>query len=120
VHESLGVSIWWLLGTLGLTGIGQGMAVSPNQEITMAEVPVEYAGIAGGVMLTGQRVGTASGIAIVTAVCCVVQSLGGYGAAIVAGFAIIAITMALAGLIGIIDLARGRKKTQPQAEYTRA
>lgn len=119
-HETWGVSIWWLMATLGLTGIGQGMAISPNQTLTLAEVPVEYAGSSGGVMQTGQRVGTAIGIAIVTAVFFVVQSLGGYGAAIVAGFAFIAITMALAGLIGIIDLARGRKKTQPRTEYTHA
>src|SRR5699024_2368463 len=77
------VSIWWLMATLGLTGIGQGMAISPNQTLTLAEVPVEYAGSSGGVMQTGQRVGTAIGIAIVTAVFFVVQSLGGYGAAIV-------------------------------------
>lgn len=119
-HETWGVSIWWLMATLGLTGIGQGMAISPNQTLTLAEVPVEYAGSSGGVMQTGQRVGTAIGIAIVTAVFFVVQSLGGYGAAIVAGFGFIAITMALAGLIGIIDLARGRKKTQPRTEYTHA
>src|SRR5699024_2074626 len=106
-HESWGISIWWLLATLGFAGIGQGMTISPNQTLTLAEVPVEYAGSSGGVMQTGQRVGTAIGIAIVTAVFFVVQSLAGYGAAIVAGFGFIALVMALAGLIGIIDLVRG-------------
>ncbi|WP_141678966.1 MFS transporter, partial [Acinetobacter baumannii] len=60
-HEELGISIWWMLASLGLTGIGQGMAISPNQTLTLADVPVEYAGSSGGVMQTGQRVGTAIG-----------------------------------------------------------
>lgn len=118
-HESLGISIWWLLATLGLTGIGQGMTISPNQTLTLAEVPVAYAGSSGGVMQTGQRVGTAIGIAIVTAVFFVVQSMAGYGAAIVAGFAFIALIMLMAGLIGIIDLARGRAKSKHSAAPVR-
>ncbi|MDN6175416.1 MAG: MFS transporter [Brevibacterium sp.] len=109
-HESLGISIWWMLASLALTGMGQGMAVSPNQTLTLADVPVEYAGSSGGVMQTGQRVGTAIGIAIVTAVFFVVEGLAGYGAAIVAGFGFIAAVMIIAGLIGIVDLVRGRAK----------
>lgn len=109
-HEGLGISIWWMLATLALTGMGQGMAISPNQTLTLADVPVEYAGSSGGVMQTGQRVGTAIGIAIVTAVFFVVQELAGYGGAIVAGFGFIALAMVIAGVIGIVDLARGRSK----------
>lgn len=114
-HEDLGISIWWMLASLGLTGIGQGMAISPNQTLTLADVPVEYAGSSGGVMQTGQRVGTAIGIAIVTAVFFVVQGMAGYGAAIVAGFGFIAAVMVFAGLIGIVDLARGRAKDRQTA-----
>ena len=119
-HESWGVSIWWLLLTLGITGLGQGMAISPNQTLTLAEVPVDYAGSSGGVMQTGQWVGTAIGIAIVTAVFFVVQPLAGYGAAIVAGFGFIALVIVFAGVIGIIDLARGRKKDRRENEPVRA
>ncbi|MCF2570779.1 MFS transporter [Brevibacterium sp. UCMA 11754] len=114
-HEDLGISIWWMLASLGLTGIGQGMAISPNQTLTLADVPVEYAGSSGGVMQTGQRVGTAIGIAIVTAVFFVVQGLAGYGAAIVAGFGFIAAVMVFAGIIGIVDLVRGRAKDRQTA-----
>ena len=96
------------------------MAISPNQTLTLAEVPVEYAGSSGGVMQTGQRVGTAIGIAIVTAVFFVVQPLAGYGAAIVAGFGFIALVIVFAGVIGIIDLARGRKKDRRENEPVRA
>lgn len=109
-HESLGISIWWMLATLALTGMGQGMAISPNQTLTLADVPVEYAGSSGGVMQTGQRVGTAIGIAIITALFFVVQGLKGYPAAIITGFAFIAVVMVIAGLIGIVDMVRGRAK----------
>lgn len=111
-HEGLGISIWWMLPTLALTGMGQGMAISPNQTLTLADVPVEYAGSSGGIMQTGQRVGTAIGIAIVTAVFFIAHGVAGYGAAIVSGFGFIAIAMVVAGLIGIVDLARGRSKEE--------
>lgn len=114
-HEDLGISIWWMLASLGLTGIGQGMAISPNQTLTLADVPVEYAGSSGGVMQTGQRVGTAIGIAIVTAVFFVAQGMAGYGVAIVTGFGFIAAVMVFAGLIGIVDLVRGRAKDRQTA-----
>jgi MFS family permease len=119
-HESWGISIWWLLATLGLTGLGQGMAISPNQTLTLAEVPVEYAGSSGGVMQTGQRVGTAIGIAIVTAVFFVIQQMAGYGAAIMSGFGFIALVMVFAGIIGLVDLARGRAKARQQGQPVRS
>ncbi|WP_169251341.1 MFS transporter [Brevibacterium sp. 'Marine'] len=115
-HGAWGISIWWLLLTLGITGLGQGMAISPNQTLTLAEVPVEYAGSSGGVMQTGQRVGTAIGIAVVTAVFFVVQPLAGYGAAIVAGFGFIALVIVFAGIIGLVDLARGRAKARQEGQ----
>ena len=119
-HEAWGISIWWLLLTLGVTGLGQGMAISPNQTLTLAEVPVEYAGSSGGVMQTGQRVGTAIGIAIVTAVFFVVQPMAGYGAAIVAGFGFIALVIVFAGIIGLVDLARGRAKARQEGRPVRS
>jgi hypothetical protein len=115
-HEMWGISIWWMLASLGFLGIGQGMTISPNQTLTLAEVPVEYAGSSGGIMQTGQRVGTAIGIAVVTAVFFAFQALSGYAAAIVAGFAVIALIIVAAGIIGVIDLGRGRKKEQRAAE----
>jgi hypothetical protein len=38
--------------------------ISPNLTLSLAEVPVERAGSAGGVLQTGQRIGTAAGIAV--------------------------------------------------------
>ncbi|MEU1405958.1 MFS transporter [Streptomyces sp. NPDC005728] len=49
-------------------GLGSGLTVSPNTTLTLTRVPVGRAGAAGGVLQTGQRVGSAAGIAVVGAV----------------------------------------------------
>jgi EmrB/QacA subfamily drug resistance transporter len=51
-----------------LAGIGSGLVISPNQTITLSEVPPEGGGSAAGVLQTGQRIGTAVGIAAVGSV----------------------------------------------------
>src|SRR5699024_1522747 len=58
LHDSGYVSEWWLLGSLSLIGIAQGSVISPNQTLTLAEVPLNYAGSSGAIMQTGQRIGT--------------------------------------------------------------
>lgn len=59
---------WAAAGPLLLAGAGSGLVISPNQTLTLSEVPVHRAGSAGGVLQTGQRVGTAVGVAAVGAV----------------------------------------------------
>ncbi|MEV6804575.1 MFS transporter [Streptomyces sp. NPDC051132] len=49
-------------------GAGSGLTVSPNTTLTLTRVPVHRAGAAGGVLQTGQRVGSAAGIAVVGSV----------------------------------------------------
>jgi EmrB/QacA subfamily drug resistance transporter len=56
---------WWAALPLLVAGLGSGMVISPNITLTLAEVPVRRAGTAGGVLQTGQRIGTAAGIALV-------------------------------------------------------
>ena len=107
-HSSFGLNAWWLLLTLSFVGISQGMVISPNQALTLAEVPVEYAGSSGGIMSTGQRVGTAVGIAVITAVFFVALDRGGHDTAFVAAFVAIGVFIVLAGVVGVIDLTRGR------------
>ncbi|WP_228389346.1 MFS transporter [Cumulibacter manganitolerans] len=108
-HESHGISPWWLMLTLSFIGISQGMVISPNQALTLAEVPVEYAGSSGGIMSTGQRVGTAIGIAIITAAFFVALDRG-YDTAFIAAYGAIGVFIALAGVVGLIDLASGRAR----------
>jgi len=59
---------WAAALPLLVAGIGSGLVISPNQALTLAEVPVRRAGSAGAVLQTGQRIGTALGIAAVGAV----------------------------------------------------
>ncbi|WP_231497214.1 MFS transporter [Arthrobacter sp. MA-N2] len=68
LHAIGNVSLWWLLVTLSFMGIAQGAIISPNQTLTMLEVPVEQSGTAGGLTQAFQRIGTAVGIAMITAV----------------------------------------------------
>jgi MFS family permease len=49
---------------LFLAGLGGGLVISPNQTLTLSQVPVRRAGSAGGVLQTGQRIGSAAGIAV--------------------------------------------------------
>jgi MFS family permease len=47
-----------------IAGLGGGLVTSPNQTLSLSQVPTERAGSAGGVMQTGQRIGSSAGIAI--------------------------------------------------------
>ena len=47
-----------------VAGLGSGLVISPNQTLTLSAVPVKRAGSAGGVLQTGQRIGSAAGIAL--------------------------------------------------------
>nr|WP_312034132.1 MFS transporter [Actinoplanes sp. TBRC 11911] len=58
---------WAAALPLLLAGVGSGLVISPNQALTLSEVPVRRAGSAGAVLQTGQRIGTAVGIAAVGA-----------------------------------------------------
>jgi MFS family permease len=57
--------LWPLLvPTLLLAGLGGGAVVSPNQTLTLAKVPTETGGAAGGALQTGQWVGASLGSAL--------------------------------------------------------
>jgi EmrB/QacA subfamily drug resistance transporter len=59
---------WATLLPLVVAGLGSGLVISPNQAITLSEVPVQRAGTAGGLLQVGQRIGAAVGIAAVGSV----------------------------------------------------
>jgi EmrB/QacA subfamily drug resistance transporter len=56
---------WAVVVPLFVAGLGNGLIVSPNQTLTLSAVPVVEAGVAGGVLQTGQRIGASIGIAAV-------------------------------------------------------
>lgn len=59
---------WALAAPMLVAGLGSGLVISPNQTLTLHSVPVAQGGAAGGVIQTGQRIGSAAGIAAVSAV----------------------------------------------------
>ena len=99
-----------------VAGVGSGLVIAPNLALSLSEVPVPRAGTAGGVMQTGQRLGSALGIACVGAVFFSRVSHGkGFANAFQAG-AVVAICFEVAALIvGILDW-RGRKAAAAAAD----
>lgn len=103
--HSLGVtSEWWLLLSLSFIGIAQGTVISPNQTLTLADVPLTYAGSSGGIMQTGQRIGTSVGIAVITALAFGVLPHTGWPGAFMVGFAGITVVVASTLVIAYADL----------------
>ncbi len=111
VHDSsLG---WWLAGPLLVAGIGSGLVISPNITLTVAKVPVERAGTAGGLLQTGQRIGTAAGIALIGAVFYSGVAAGA-GLDASAALRVAAALVAVALLASALDL-RGRRRREGRA-----
>lgn len=71
-----GASVWWYIIPTLVMGIGGGSLGSANQTQSMLDVPVKEGGTAGGVFQTAQRMTTAIGIAIITAVFFAVRGSG--------------------------------------------
>lgn len=113
------LNVWWLLASLSFVGIAQGAIISPNQALALAEVPQEYSGSAGGVLQTGQRIGTAVGLAMVTAVFFAVLVRTDWTTAISVGFAVIAAVVLATLGVAIADQRRrrGNESPAPAAEH---
>jgi EmrB/QacA subfamily drug resistance transporter len=59
---------YFLAAALLVAGAGGGFVISPNQTLTLAEVPIEQGGVAGSMTQLGQRIGTAIGVAAASAI----------------------------------------------------
>lgn len=103
LHEAGYVSVWWLVLTLAFVGVAQGSVISPNQTLTLADVPLDYAGSSGAIMQTGQRIGTSVGIAIITSAAFAVLSVAPWGTAIGVGFALILAVVLIALAVAVKD-----------------
>ncbi|CAM5201084.1 MFS transporter [Oligella ureolytica] len=108
VNVRYDVSIWWLAVALAIFGVGQGATISPIQTLTLSEVPLNYAGSAGAVLQTGQRIGTSVGIAVITAIVFTLQPIYSWMTAMVVGFGAIIAIVGLALLIALMDLRKLR------------
>jgi MFS family permease len=111
LHDAVGLSVWWLLLSLAFVGAGGGAVVSPNQTLTLADVPLQYAGSSGAIMQTGQRIGTSVGIAVITAACFAVLEVSSWSVAAAVGFGLIACVLLGALAVALKDLRDRRARS---------
>jgi EmrB/QacA subfamily drug resistance transporter len=107
---------WLMAAGLLVAGAGGGSVVSPNQTLTLSEVPVEEGGVAGSMAQVGQRVGTAVGVAGATALFFSVLnahpaagSVADYHLAFLAGGGLTVLLLLVALALGLGDLTQRRK-----------
>jgi EmrB/QacA subfamily drug resistance transporter len=100
-----------------VAGLGSGLVITPNQALSLAEVPVSQAGIAGGMLQTGQRIGGALGIAGVGSVFFArLAGTSGHWATAFRSALVVAIGFILLALVAaLIDLRDGRHRPAHQA-----
>jgi hypothetical protein len=106
---------WAAALPLLVAGIGSGLVITPNVTLTLSDVPVRRAGVAGGVLQTGQRIGAAAGIAVTGSVFydAVRSSHGDWALAFRHGLWVItAFTVATLAL-AVADLLTGQKARVP-------
>jgi EmrB/QacA subfamily drug resistance transporter len=105
---------WATLAPLLVAGFGSGLVISPNQTLTLSQVPVERAGTAGGLLQTGQRIGAAVGIAAVGAAffARLASARGDYAAAYERGLIVALAFVVLSFLAALLDLIVDRRRSQ--------
>lgn len=96
LHAGGHLNVWWLMASLSFIGLAQGSIITPNQVLTLDDVPVEYAGSSGAVMQTGQRIGSSVGIAIITAIVFGMLPVSSWAVAISTGYAAIILVVFIA------------------------
>ncbi|MCU1590865.1 MAG: major facilitator superfamily 1 [Frankiales bacterium] len=102
---------WAAVVPLLVAGVGSGLVITPNVTLTLQEVPVRRAGIAGGVLQTGQRIGSAAGIAMTGSVfyAAVRTSRGDWALAFRHGLWVITAFTVAALALGVLDLTTSRR-----------
>ncbi|MEV0811320.1 MFS transporter [Micromonospora sp. NPDC050200] len=93
-------------------GLGSGLVITPNQTLTLSEVPVPQAGSAAGMLQTGQRIGSAAGIAAVGALffSSLASTHGDWATAFRHALLLAAGVILLALVAALVDIAMGRRR----------
>ncbi|UNX54566.1 MFS transporter [Georgenia sp. TF02-10] len=113
VRADGGHAVALMTAWLALAGLGNGTVISPNQALTLADVPVAQGGTAGGVLQTTQRIGAAVGIAVIaSAFFATLAATGGsgpahgYGPALSVGLRVTLALVGVALLVALLDAVR--------------
>ena len=102
-----------------IAGLGSGIVISPNQTLTLAEVPVARAGVGGSMLQVGQRVGSALGVSVAVSIFFSQLALGSSGATATSRALMVAIILvAVALVIGIFDARYRHKVDDPSGAGT--
>ena len=112
-----------MAGVMVIGGIGGGLVISPNQTLTLADIPVREGGLAGSVGQLGQRIGTAVGTAIALALFYATvyrEEDAGTDAVVfhdAYGFGMVSVgvAVAIAFVIAVVDLS-ARRRSQKLAD----
>ncbi|WP_103350976.1 MFS transporter [Amycolatopsis sp. CA-128772] len=114
------MSGWAFALPLVFAGVGGGMVISPNTTLTLECVPVRMAGVAGGALQTGQRIGTAIGTAVLASVFGLVVGRG-YPPALTVALGCAALLTCSALALAIAELrARRRRASEDEREAREA
>jgi len=102
---------WAVAAPFLVAGLGSGLVIAPNQTLALSEVPPRQGGAAGGVLQTGQRIGSAAGIAAVGSLYYsrLASTGGDFSAAVRDGFVLIVAFVAVALAIAIADIVVDRR-----------
>jgi EmrB/QacA subfamily drug resistance transporter len=116
------VTPWAMAAAMLVAGVGAGFVISPNQTLTLAEIPVTEGGVAGSMAQVGQRVGTAVGVAAASATffsTLYAETSGGTDASLAVyhdgfrnGFLVTISLVAVALILGLVDLGQRRHHRQ--------
>ena len=109
---------WAMAGAMTIGGAGGGLVISPNQTLTLMDIPVRQGGLAGSVGQLGQRIGTAIGTAVTLSLfySTIFRESGGdpdltvYHHAYGFGMLAVAVLVAIAFAIGVADLGARRRR----------
>lgn len=111
---------WLVAAPFLLGGLGAGLVISPNQALTLSQVPGSGSGSAGGVLQTTQRVGAAAGIAFTGSVfySAVASSQGDFALAFRHGLIVIGSFVAAALVLAVVDslLTAKQQSKQPDGQ----
>ncbi len=113
-----GPAVGWAVALPFLVaGLGNGLVISPNQTLTLSEVPPRQGGAAGGVLQTGQRLGSAAGIAAVGSLfyAQLAATRGDFQSAMRDGLLLIVLFVGVALAVAIADLVVDRRRQPDRA-----
>lgn len=115
---AVGMNLPTLLGAYALIGVGIGLSSPPISHTSVNSLPIERAGVAGGITSTARQVGTALGIALAGSLVAAGQATGSTvdAAALLPGWILIAACGA--AVIGLAFLAPHRGSSKQVHETT--